>query len=352
MPALVVILTLSAFLGAALLARARARRRIAELTAVSGPAPVDCCVRVPLGGVPQSVLLRGRDRGRPVLLYLHGGPGDAFFPYARSHLGGLEELFVVASWAQRGCLGSYRRGLPEESMTPNRLVEDAAELIQYLRARFHVDRVYVLGGSWGSVLGALLAARYPDLLHAYIGKAQVVSHPESDEHAIRFVLREADLRGQPRVRRRFETMRPPLRPIELARLGIRVGRYGGYGKPGGGVPGGFLAPFVSPDYSLADLAHWLTRPLFGAVHLARRTAELDLRQLVPCIKVPVSVLQGSLDVMAPIHLVEDWLARLDAPAGKRLFRFEGVGHNPISEVPERALAVLRNLVADERQRQA
>ncbi len=79
----------------------------------------------------------------------------------------------------------------------------------------------------------------------------------------------------------------------------------------------------------------------------RCTRELDLRQLVPCIKVPVYVLQGSLDVMAPVPLVEDWLARLDAPAGKRLFRFEGAGHNPIAEAPERALAVLRTVVLEE-----
>ena len=335
-------LALGLIVGALLawLARAHMRRRIARQTAVSGPAPIDEQVRVRLGGVEQSVLLRARDARRPVLLYLHGGPGDAFFLHARSHLGILEELFVVASWAQRGCLGSYRRGLPKETMTPDRLVEDAVELIHHLRARFGVDRVHVFGGSWGTVLGALLAARHPELLHAYIGKAQVVSHPEADEHAIGFVLREADRRGDVRVRRRFETLQPPLEPGQVARLGLRVARYGGYGNASAPVPGGVLAPFVSPDYSLTDLAHWLTNPFFGAVHLMRCTAELDLRRLVPRIEVPMFVLQGALDVMAPVHLVEDWLARLDAPAGKELFRFEGVGHNPIAEAPERAREIL------------
>ncbi len=128
-----------------------------------------------------------------------------------------------------------------------------------------------------------------------------------------------------------------------------MSRYGGYGKPGGAVPGGPLALFVSPDYSLVDLAHWLTNPLFGAIHLVRCTAELDLRRTVVRIEVPVYILQGSLDVMAPIHLVEDWLAGLDAPRGKRLFRFEGIGHNPIAEVPDRASAILRKDVLGETQ---
>jgi len=332
---------------ALLLVRIRVRRRIAAATAASGPAPLDRCERVVLGGVRQSVLLRASDRRRPVLLYLHGGPGDAFFPHARSHLGALEELFVVASWAQRGCLGSYRRGMARASMTPDQLVEDAAELIAHLRTWFDVDRVYVLGGSWGSVLGALLAARHPELLHAYIGKAQVVSHPDADRHAIQFVLDNARRRGHVRVQRYFEALRPPLRPGEIARLGLRVARYGGYGKPGGALPGGLLAPFVCPDYSLGDLVHWLSNPFFGAVPLMRCTAELDLRRLVPRIEVPVYVLQGALDVMAPLHLVEDWLDRLDAPAGKQLFRFEGVGHNPVAEVPGRVLAALEKVVCDD-----
>ncbi len=336
-----------ALLAVGLLAmRERSRRRIARATATVGPAPLDCRERVRLGGFEQSILIRARDRSKPVLLYLHGGPGDTFFPHARSHLQVLEENFVVVSWAQRGCLGSYRRGLSKDSMTPDRLVEDAAELIEFLQARFKVSRVFVLGGSWGSVLGALLAARHPEKLCAYIGKAQVVSHSDSDEHAIRFVLDEAERRGDHRVRRNFESLHPPLRPMELARLGIRVARYGGYGKPGGAVPGGPLAVLISPDYSLGDLFHWLTNPLFGAMHLVKTTSELDLRSIVSRIEVPVYILQGSLDVMAPIHLVEDWLNDLDAPRGKRLIRFEGVGHDPIAEVPERISAILRGEVVE------
>ena len=43
-------------------------------------------------------------------------------------------------------------------------------------------------GSWGSVLGALLAARHPELLQGYVGKAQVVSHPEADAHLLKAEL--------------------------------------------------------------------------------------------------------------------------------------------------------------------
>ena len=330
----------------ALAARAWRQRGIARASAIPGGHAVDELVRWPIGGVQQSVLLRGRDVRNPVLLYLHGGPGDTFLPFARTKHGGFEELFVVASWAQRGCLGSYRRGMSKDDMTVEQVLADAVEVIEHLRERFGAERVYAFGGSWGTLLGTYLAAQRPDLLHAYIGKAQMVSIPESDRYAIGWVLEQARERGDARVIERFERRRPPLRPIDLGRLSYRVARYGGYGKPTAGgppIPGGAFGPFVSPDYSLVDLAHWLTNPLFGAVHLAARVPDLDFRAEVPRIEVPVFVLQGTTDVMTPIHLVEEWLGGLDAPAGKRLIPFEGVGHNPVGEAPEAAFAALREI---------
>ena len=62
-------------------------------------------------------------------------------------------------------------------------------------------------------------------------------------------------------------------------------------------------------------------------------------------------LSSAYDVMAPVHLVESWLAGLDAPAGKRLFAFEDVGHNPFGEIPERAFGVIRDEVLAQTQAQ-
>jgi hypothetical protein len=36
---------------------------------------------VNINGLNQRMIIRGRDSTRPVLLYLHGGPGDPEFPF-------------------------------------------------------------------------------------------------------------------------------------------------------------------------------------------------------------------------------------------------------------------------------
>ena len=53
-------------------------------------------------------------------------------------------------------------------------------LTQLLRARFHQDKIYVFGLSWGSILGIKLVQQHPDLFAAYIGNGQMVNTTEND----------------------------------------------------------------------------------------------------------------------------------------------------------------------------
>ena len=70
-----------------------------EATApIAGSNAIAAVERVELGGVPQTILLRGRDRSRPVLLFVHGGPGFGQLPIARRFSDLLEQHFVVVNW--------------------------------------------------------------------------------------------------------------------------------------------------------------------------------------------------------------------------------------------------------------
>jgi proline iminopeptidase len=125
--------------------------------------------RVVLGGLPQQVLVRGADAANPLLLILHGGPGFAEMPLFTTYHADLEQHFLVAHWDQRGAGLSHAPDIPAESMTLRQFVADALELIDWLTDRFAQDKVYLLGHSWGSLLGATLASERPEKLHAYVG---------------------------------------------------------------------------------------------------------------------------------------------------------------------------------------
>ena len=64
---------------------------------------------ISLNGMPQYVSIRAQKKDAPLLLYLHGGPGDAALPLVMKFNRGLEENFTVVVWEQRGAGKSYYR---------------------------------------------------------------------------------------------------------------------------------------------------------------------------------------------------------------------------------------------------
>ena len=83
-----------------LLAQLRARN--AEQFAISPKNGIDEATYVSIGGIEQWVTIRGEDRANPVLLFLHGGPGDVTSPWTFALFAPWEKHFTVVQWDQRG----------------------------------------------------------------------------------------------------------------------------------------------------------------------------------------------------------------------------------------------------------
>ena len=151
--------------------------------------------RIQLGGVEQTILVRGDSSANPVLLYLHGSPGVAEMPFSYKNAE-LERDFVVVHWDQRGAGKSFRPGTP--GMNIRQFVDDTIELSRSLRAEFGGRKIMLVGHSWGSLVGALAVTREPQLYHAYVGISQLVniarSEREMDARA-RVIARERETRA-------------------------------------------------------------------------------------------------------------------------------------------------------------
>ncbi len=94
---------------------------------------------VNINGLNQRIIIRGRDTTKPVLLYLHGGPGDPEFPFVHYFNPGIENIFVVCYWDQRGAGLSYSKNIPPETMTLSQFVDDAGKVSEYLINKFHSE---------------------------------------------------------------------------------------------------------------------------------------------------------------------------------------------------------------------
>ncbi len=160
--------------------RRSTQKRIAEAIKIAVPPGIDSLERVTLGGVDQWILIRGHDASDEVLLFIHGGPGLLNMPLCHPNAD-LEKRFVVVQWDQRGAGKSYSTSALPEAMKIDQFVSDARALTQLLIERFDKDKIYLLGHSWGSVVGAKTAARYPELFNAYIGVSQVTNVLETQK---------------------------------------------------------------------------------------------------------------------------------------------------------------------------
>ncbi len=66
--------------------------------------------------------------------------------------------------------------------------------------------LFVLGHSWGSLLGLQLAKRRPEWLHAYIGVAQLIDGPENERRGWRFAMDAARRTGNAEAVRELEAI--------------------------------------------------------------------------------------------------------------------------------------------------
>ena len=101
----------------------------------------------------------------------------------------------------------FYRGAAVETLTIDRLVDDAHELVLWLCREYGRKKVYLLGGSWGSELGTWLAYRYPEHIAAFVGFGQVVNGAKNEE--LSYQLRWMSPKGRGRkIHRRLKAGGP------------------------------------------------------------------------------------------------------------------------------------------------
>ena len=324
--------------------------RIRPVTDASGrpiPGSIAEKIRVPVNGTEQGMVIRSSDLSRPVLLFVHGGPGmpeyflDATMP---SHL---EDEFTVVWWDQRGAGLSYDAGFSAtESMTVDQLVDDTIAVTDYLRERFSQPKIYLLGHSWGSYIAIRAAERAPERYQAYIGMGQITHQIESEKLAYDYALARSRAQGDAKTVRKLEaspvTTDAPLpdgwnamRDDVMHRLGVGTTR-----EMRSVITGVFLPSWKSREYTLPEkIALWRgkfgSRPIFWNEFM-----NVDLRAEVPTLAVPTYFVQGRHDYTTNYGLARDYFGKIQAPA-KGFYTFEDSAHGPAFEEPEKMLRVLR-----------
>jgi pimeloyl-ACP methyl ester carboxylesterase len=298
---------------------------------------------ITLGGVKQWIFIRGEDNRNPFLIFLHGGPGAPMGGMSSSRKFDAELIkhFTVVHWDQRGAGKSYNESIPVNSMTFDRLVEDCSELIDYVRNKFSIGKVFIVGHSGGSIIGIKTAHKYPDKIHAYVGVAQIINHYKQQKISYDLVNKEAEKSGDVKKQDSIKAIGPPpydapAKELEKARY---IVQYGGFIRDNfyrqlGVVMLSFL---TSPEYSLSEgIETFGNKGLHFTMNaMWEEIRNIDIAKEIQSIKVPIYFFQGKYDMIAPSVLVEDFYNHLYAEKGKKLIIFDNSAHVPMLEEKEK-----------------
>jgi pimeloyl-ACP methyl ester carboxylesterase len=308
-----------------------------------------------LGGLKQWIFIRGKDQKNPILIFLHGGPGEPIMGMSSSRKLDAELInhFTVVHWDQRGAGKSYTSDIHVYSMTLDRLVEDCNELIDFLRNRFNAQKVFITAHSSGTSIGIKTAYKYPEKIYAYVGVAQVINDYEQEKISYNFIIEEAEKSGDLKKQRSIKAIGLP--PYETSKtISKKVGyivRYGGFFHVNSTkqMVSLILNYFTSPEYSLSEGFRTLRGKgyQFTSNAMFEETKNIDFTKEIQSLKVPLYFFAGKYDMIHPTALVEKYFNNLDAEKGKTLVIFENSAHFLIIEEKEKYQDLLINVVLKE-----
>ena len=347
---------------ALLWARELLQQHITTVYAVQDPKGIEELKPIKIGGVDQWLHIRGRNRSNPVLLVLHGGPGSPNIGYLDAIQRPWEDYFTVVQWDQRQTGKSYYSADDEIApLTVKQFISDTEEVIQYLCEYLEKEKLFIMGCSWGSVLGMHMVKRHPDWLHGYIGVGQVVNMMDNERTLYERLLSHAIEQQEAELITKLEEIAPyppaedPAASFvehcgfmqeELSRLASEVAMrhlsiddIGMFAR---------LDQSISPHLTLTDLSNRILgdKPAVSRLpyHFTKEYMTTDLpNEIGSSFEVPIFFFSGTHDWQTPTVLSDKWFHKIDAPY-KELIHFEESAHYIVNEEPGKILISLVNKV--------
>lgn len=305
---------------------------------------------VQIGGLAQWMTIRGASCANPVVLVVHGGPGNPMTPFAEKLYGPWEKDFTLVQWDQRGAGRTFGRnkGSADETLTVERMARDGIEVAEYIRGRLGKQKLILKGGSWGSVLAVHMAKMRPDLFSAYVGTSQFISNQDNQLASYNEVLKRASAAGDSKTVATIEALGPPPwknpRNFGILRRATRVYE----GKVTDPAPKAWWAK--SPTYATVQAeAEYLEGEDYAFLQFVGMQGNgmlstIDLRKLGPRFDMPVYLIQGTEDLVTTKEVTQAYFDSIVAPH-KELILLERVGHDPNVPMLEAQYKVLKSVPA-------
>lgn len=287
-------------------------------------APIHEHAFVPIGGVFQWVSIDGARCGNPVILFVHGGPGNPLSPYADAIFGRWQQDFTLVQWDQRGAGKTYTRNRPPADLSIKQMTDDGVAVAEHVRTRLGKSKLILWGSSWGSVLALDMAVARPDLFHAYMGVAQMVGRRQNEAASYAATLALVRSASDGAALAVLESMGPPpwTNPRNLGALRRLTRKYEAMAvEP---APQQWWQAEPAADFDESEEYSWLQ---FVGMHGDGMFSSVDMERDARRLALPVMIVQGEADLVTHPAVTRHWFDALQA-ADKSYTVVARAGHDP------------------------
>jgi len=300
-----------------------------------------------IDGHKNGMFIESSNLKNPILLFLHGGPGFPQYASIKKSRLTWEEDFTVCYWEQRGTGMSYNTST-QGIVTLERLVLDTVRVTEFLKGKFNQEKIYICGHSWGTLLGSIVASKYPQHYIAYIGIGQLGRHFESNKHTYEFLLETANKHGDKKAEKDIRSVTFDVDFYKNQGYRRILGRYlnkfgGGTKRTGYSNWQGMKEMLTCSQYSWKERLNIPKGIFFSYNALGETMAKVDTSLLAPHFDIPVFIIQGLYDYQTSYKEAQRFYEKIEAPL-KKFHTFENSAHSPFLEEKERFLQLLRTEV--------
>ena len=305
---------------------------------------------VRIGGIEQWVTIKGNDCANPVVLMVHGGPGNPNTVYANPPYAAWEPHFTLVNWDQRGAGRTFARNPATEDdvLTIDGLAHDGVELAAFISRHLAAKKLILAGASWGSALAVHMAKARPELFVAYLGTGQLVGGRENDAASYRRLLALAQAAGDAKTIGALEAMGAPpwtnpRHPGALRRLsrGYEAQHSTPTPKSWWELAPEYATKEMQEDYERGEDYSWIQ---YVGMKGNGISASLDLYKLGLDFKIPVFMVQGEQDLTTTPDVAKRYFDAIKAPQ-KEYFPLPATGHDPNPPMVEAQLTILKTRIA-------
>lgn len=278
-----------------------------------------------INGTKQYIKVLQKKKDAPILIYLHGGPGDAALPLVERMNAELAERYTLVIWEQRGAGKSYYP-FSEEEITIDDFLQDLDALVDLLLSSFEQEKLCLMGHSWGSILGLMYIQQHPEKVQCYIGVGQVVCPQKMFEKSKEFL---AEHLANSKMAQKIATIDTRfiskdwyadllLLTGQLMQAGVSF-----YGKKS------YISMYphflFSKEYTLKDCINRVKGAKQSLHKLWHQVMAVDFSEQT-IFSVPIVLIEGAMDYQVSEELAYEFYQKIQSP--KRYFRLNEAAHFP------------------------